>query len=210
VSSAKYHSERRQEQAEATRQAILDAARALFIERGYARTTVADIAAAAHVAVPTVYASVGTKPAVLGELRKMIPVVAGVPSDMRAAFELAHDPRQVISGVVAGVRRLLEASGDLMYAIESAAPFEPVAAEAWEEGLVIHRAACGMAVDRIAALGKVKATVSPTHAADVLSLLSLPATWRTLTVEYGWAFHEVEAWIVDTAMALITDSGLNH
>ena len=74
MSRAKYHSERRQEQAEATRQAILDAARALFIERGYAGTTVADIAAAARVAVPTVYVSVGTKPAILGELRKMIPV----------------------------------------------------------------------------------------------------------------------------------------
>jgi hypothetical protein len=72
-----------------------------------------------------------------------------------------------------------------MYAIESAAPFEPVAAEAWEEGLVIHRAACGMAVDRIEALGKVKATVSPTHAVDVLSFLSLPGTSRTLSVEYG-------------------------
>ena len=46
------------------------------------RTTVADIAAAAHVAVPTVYVSVGPKPAILGELRKLIPVRAGVPEDM--------------------------------------------------------------------------------------------------------------------------------
>ena len=73
VSRAKYHSARRQEQAEATRKAILDAARDLFIERSYARTTIADIATAAHVAVPTVYVSVGTKPAILGELRKLIP-----------------------------------------------------------------------------------------------------------------------------------------
>ena len=102
VSRAKYRSERRQEQAEATRQAILDAARALFIERGYARTTVADIAAAARVAVPTVYVSVGTKPAILGELRKMIPVLAGVPEDVRARFELVSDPSQVISGLVSG------------------------------------------------------------------------------------------------------------
>jgi len=206
VSRAKYHSQRRQEQAEATRQAILDAARALFIARGYAGTTVADIAAAARVAVPTVYVSVGTKPAILDELRKMIPVLAGVSGDTRAAFELIREPRQVISGFVAGVRRLLETSGELMYAIESAAPFEPVAAEAWEEGMVIHRAACGLAIERLEALGKVKATMSPTHAADVLSFLSLPATWRTLGGEYGWAFDEVEAWIVDTAMALVTDS----
>jgi len=72
--------------------------------------------------------------------------------------------------------------------------------------MVIHRAACGLAVERLEALGKVRATMSPTHAGDVLSFLSLPATWRTLGGKYGWAFDEVEAWIVDTAMALVTDS----
>jgi AcrR family transcriptional regulator len=205
MSRAKYHSERRQEQAETTRQAILDAARALFIERGYARTTVADIAAAARVALPTVYVSVGTKPAILSELRKMIPVVAGVPEDLRARFELASDPRQVISGLAAGVRRLLENSGELMFAIESAAPFEAVAAEAWEEGLVIHRAVCGMAVERIDELGALEDSVRPGRAGDVLSLLTLPATWRTLSREYSWTYDEAEAWIVETAMASITN-----
>ncbi len=204
VSRAKYHSERRQEQAEATRQAILDAARTLFIERGYAGTTVADIAASARVAVPTVYVSVGTKSAILGELRKMIPVHAGVPQDMPAAFELASDPRQAIAGLVAGVRRLLDTSGELMFAIESAAPFEPVAAEAWEEGLVLHRAACSLVVDRVQALGSLKESMLESQAGDVLSLLSLPATWRTLRHDYGWTYDEVETWIVDTALTLIT------
>ena len=204
MSRAKYHSERRQEQAEATRQAILDAARALFIERGYAGTTVSDIAAAARVAVPTVYVSVGTKPAILDELRKMIPVAAGVPGDVRAAFEQVHDPRQMISGFVAGVRRLLDTSGELMYAIESAAPFEQVAAEAWGEGLVIHRAACAMVIERLKVLGALQETLPPDRAGDVLSVLSLPATWRTLARDYGWTYDEVEIWMVDTAMTLIT------
>ena len=51
-----YHSPRRAEQAIATRRAVLDAARELFIEHGYAVTTVADIARRARVAVDTVYA----------------------------------------------------------------------------------------------------------------------------------------------------------
>jgi AcrR family transcriptional regulator len=45
----------------ATRTAILDAASALFAERGYVATTVDDIADAAHVAAGTVYTSVGDK-----------------------------------------------------------------------------------------------------------------------------------------------------
>src|SRR5580698_6661737 len=174
VSRVKYHSERRQEQAAATRQAILDSARALFVERGYGRTTVAAIAAAAHVAVPTVYVSVGTKPAILGELRQQIPRRAGIPEDSQSALELVNDPRGVMTAMVKGIRRLLDTSGDLMFAIEAAAPFEPVAAEAWDEGLVIHRSVWGIAVERLEVLGALKHTLNPEKAADILSVLSLP------------------------------------
>ena len=207
VSRARYHSERRQEQAAATRQVILDAARALFVDRGYARTTVADIAAAAHVAVPTVYASVGPKPAILSELRKLIPVLGGVPEDTRGAIAQVSDPIRLISGFVAVVRQLLETSGDLMFAIEAAAPFEPIAAEAWDEGLVIHRAGWGMAVQQLEALGALKQTLDPAKAADILSCLSLPATWRTLSRDHGWTYDEIEAWIVDTAITLVIEPG---
>lgn len=207
MSRAKYHSERRQEQAEATRQAILDAARSLFVERGYAGTTVADIAAAARVAVPTIYVSVGTKAAILGELRKLIPVDAGVPEQQDVLNRLAQatDPREVIGGFVAAVRRLIEVSGDLMFAIESAAPFEPVAAEAWQEGLVLHRAGWTMAIDRIVALGRLNKSMTPSRAVDIASFLSLPSTWRTLGKEYGWSNEEVSTWIESTAWALLID-----
>ena len=205
VSRARYHSERRQEQAAATRQAILDAARSLFVDRGYARTTVADIAAKAHVAVPTVYASVGPKPAILGELRHLIPTRAGVPPDPQAALRRVGDPLTVISTMVQGIRRLLETSGDLMAAIEAAAPFEAVAAEAWQEGLVIHRSWWGTAVKRLKALGALQAGLPVTKAADVLSFLSLPATWRTLSQDHGWTYDEVESWIIATAVTLVID-----
>src|SRR6201986_2032299 len=52
---------RRAEYAELTRQAIIDAARALFAERGYFATTVSDVAERARVAPATVYAVTGGK-----------------------------------------------------------------------------------------------------------------------------------------------------
>lgn len=51
-----YDSSRRQAQAEETRRHILESARKLFMERGYAGATVEAIAAQAGVAAPTVYA----------------------------------------------------------------------------------------------------------------------------------------------------------
>ena len=62
VKSRTYRSSVREEQARRTRLAILDAARLLFTEQGYAATTIAQIAAGAGVAVDTVYAAVGAKP----------------------------------------------------------------------------------------------------------------------------------------------------
>ena len=58
-----YDSSSRQEGARATRRAILVAARKLFLQQGYAATTMPDIARAAEVALDTVYAAVGKKPA---------------------------------------------------------------------------------------------------------------------------------------------------
>src|SRR6266540_1221836 len=51
----------RRPKAQATRRRILDAARGLFVERGYVATTIEAIAAEAGVAVPTVYLAFGTK-----------------------------------------------------------------------------------------------------------------------------------------------------
>src|SRR5258706_14661268 len=59
---------RREEYAEATRRAILKAARRLFSERGYFATKVDDIAALARVAPATVYAVSGGKHGLLRTL----------------------------------------------------------------------------------------------------------------------------------------------
>ena len=56
-----YSSPRRQAQATETRRASLSAAHDLFVEHGYGRTTIAEIAATAGVSVETVYATFKNK-----------------------------------------------------------------------------------------------------------------------------------------------------
>ena len=61
----RYDSRGRQEQAGRSRWAMLQAARRLFLDRGYAATTMPAIAAAAGVSVQSVYKAFGNKPALL-------------------------------------------------------------------------------------------------------------------------------------------------
>src|SRR6516165_8933703 len=56
-----YNSTRRDEQARATRRAVVGAAARLFVERGYGATTIDAIAADAGVSRKTVFTSVGGK-----------------------------------------------------------------------------------------------------------------------------------------------------
>ena len=58
----RYDSSRRQEQARENRRAVLAAARRMFLEQGYAATTVGAIASEAGVSVETVYKAFGNKP----------------------------------------------------------------------------------------------------------------------------------------------------
>src|SRR4051812_35933483 len=61
----RYQSPVREEGARRTRQAIVAAAGDLFVERGYASTSLAEVAVAAGVARPTVFAAFGSKAALL-------------------------------------------------------------------------------------------------------------------------------------------------
>ena len=56
-----YASAARAEQARQTRKRVIEAATRLFVQQGYATTTIRAIAAAAHVSVPTVELLFGTK-----------------------------------------------------------------------------------------------------------------------------------------------------
>jgi AcrR family transcriptional regulator len=58
----RYDSTGRQVQARRSREAILDAAQMLFLDAGYAATTIAAIAAEAGVSVETIYKAFGGRP----------------------------------------------------------------------------------------------------------------------------------------------------
>ena len=63
-----YDSSRRRERARLTREAVLDTAQRLFLEEGYAATTITSIAGDAGVSVETIYKAFGGKPGLVKEI----------------------------------------------------------------------------------------------------------------------------------------------
>ena len=86
-----YDSALRADQAHQTRGAIVDAAAALFAEKGYAAVSVDAVADGAGVSRATVFNSVGGKPALLGEAFRLAFGRAAGASDV--SMPLVERPR---------------------------------------------------------------------------------------------------------------------
>ena len=189
-------SSRRAVQAAETKQMILDAALRLFTAQGYGATSVSQIAEEAGVAVPTVYASAGTKPALLLQLIDRIDEQAGVPG-LAAEIMASDDTLTVLNLSIRLIRQLAERCGDIIAALRSAAGVEPQMAQVFAAGLARHRAGAELTVGRIADLGGLRPDVSPRQAAAILATLSSPATYASLASDYGWSFDQCETWLQD-------------
>jgi AcrR family transcriptional regulator len=199
-----YHSPRRAEQAIATRRAVLDAARELFIERGYAVTTVADIARRARVAVDTVYAAVGRKPALLREVLET--AISGsdqaVPAEQRdyvARVRDAKGARKKIETYVAALAEIQPRLAPVYLALRDAAATDPDSAATWRE--ISDRRARNMrafAAD-LRATGELRTDLSDEEIADIVWSMNGPEYWTLLVSDRGWSseqfgHHLTDAW----------------
>jgi AcrR family transcriptional regulator len=125
--------DRRERMALHTRADILQTARRLFAERGYAATSVNDIAEEAGVAVQTIYARLGSKRGMLMALVDLVDEEAGVPG-RAAEIATASTPEDVLRAWAQLHRALHERCGDIIGALITAAAVEPEVAQAVAEG----------------------------------------------------------------------------
>ena len=121
-----------------TRRDILQTARRLFAERGYAATSVNDIAEEASVAVQTIYARLGSKRGIVMALLELIDEEAGV-REAAAAIAAGSTPADVLRTQNRLTRDLQERCGDIVGALIAAAALEPEVEQVVAEGLRRHR-----------------------------------------------------------------------
>jgi AcrR family transcriptional regulator len=196
----RYDSNRRQAQAAETRAAIVRAARDLFVERGYGRTTVADIATAVGVSVETIYASVGPKPELLHRAWDI--TVGGDDQDIvfherpevlaiRAERDLARRFRLHAAFFTHTAQRI--APFQLM--VQSAAGADP-AADAMLEEMGRQRLA-GMSVMAAEAAATGQLAVSEEECRDVVWSMTDGMLWHRLVRERGWTNERYATWLGD-------------
>ncbi len=212
MTTRRYRSEVRAEQSRATRQRVLDAARALFVRRGYAGTTVEAIAARAQVSVQTVYNTVGGKAAVLKAVYDV--TIAGdadpIPMIDRPtgrALRATDDARECLALYARMSREIYERIGPLVPILltEGAAGDREV--RTFIDTIENERGLGTTNIARyVAERFGLRPGLSVEDAADVLWTLTSPDVLYRLVRRRRWSLDRFERWLGET----MADALLGH
>ncbi|GLZ59360.1 MULTISPECIES: TetR/AcrR family transcriptional regulator [Micromonospora] len=196
----RYRSAVREESARRTRRVVVDAAAELFVARGYAGTSLADVAAAAGVARPTVFAAFGSKPALLRQV--LDEALAGddepVPVAQRPWFRpvFEADTQAGVLHAYAGVCTLIgRRAARIFETVRRAADEASEVAEVWETLLRNRRAGARMVVERGYSLGPLRQGSDVERAVDVLWIFNDPAHYDALVLRCGWTEDSFRDWL---------------
>lgn len=197
-----YNSPRRQEQARLTRRTILDAALSLFVERGYAGASLADIAQAAGVAVKTVQAVFGTKAKLLSDIWDVTVVGddEAIPVADREWFRETldePDPRRQLQLHASNAGRIKRRVGALTEVIRRAAPADPEISERWQLMQNQFLQNQTMVAESLAAKGALRVGLDVAEAAEVIWVLNHSSVYYLLVHERGWSEERYEHWLAD-------------
>lgn len=209
-----YDASGRQEQARQNRRRIVDAAAALFSDRGYASVPLTEVAAAAGVSVQTAYAAFGTKANLLKHAIDI--ALAGddepVPVMQRDSAQrmLAEpDPFLVLAMYAARVRDVTERAGGLLLAAWTAAPNDPAVAElvADLDGQRLR----GMTTlaqsiaNKARSAGCLADGVTEEDIRDTLWVFNSPQVSGLLMRQREWSPDRFQAWLTRTWAKLLLD-----
>jgi AcrR family transcriptional regulator len=183
----------RQRQALETRRLIAEAAGKLFLERGYAATTMDAIAGEAGVAVSTVYAAFKNKRAILKEIRLAWHDRTHA-REINAEAARHPDPERRLEMLASSNRRQWELGAGMVAIYQGAAAADREAAAELDEALRGRRAALDRIVEGIEEA--LRPGLDSTRAAAILRALCRAEVYQELVEESGWSPDEYEAWLV--------------
>ncbi len=201
-----YDSARRREQARQTREAIVDAARRLFLSDGFAPTTIAAIAAEAGVSVDTIYKTFGGKPGLVRAICQLAlageqPVPAETRSDALQATE--RDPRKIIRGWGALTTEIAPRVAPILLLVRAAAAADPEMASLQSEMDAQRLQRMTRNARNLAASGHLRPDIKVEHAGEIMWTYSSPELYELLVLTRGWTLERYGAFIADAMIAAL-------
>jgi AcrR family transcriptional regulator len=204
----RYVSARRAEQAAATRRAVLDAARELFVEQGYAATGISAIAERAGVAVDTVYAAAGRKPVLLRALVES--AISGtdeaVPAEERdyvKRLRSAPTAREKVEIYAAAVAAIGVRLGPVHRALAEAAITDADCAALKAEISARRAANMRLLAADLRGTGELRPDLTDDEVADIVWSMNA-AEYRALLVDQrGWSAERFGDWLADAWTRLL-------
>jgi AcrR family transcriptional regulator len=197
-----YDSSGRRRQAAAARAAVIEAARAAFLQRGYAAASIPAIAQSAGVSAELVYKTIGPKPALLkavfdtsvtGDDEPIAlqerPAILGMKA-MTDTAQILHTYAEMVVGVLTRLTPIYRLARD-------AAAAEPAA------GTIVaqlnHERLVGMTAmaAQLMALGQLKPGLTQAETRDILWTYNSPELYELLVVHRRWSTERYRQFLRD-------------
>jgi AcrR family transcriptional regulator len=185
------------------RRAVVDAARALFLERGYAATTIDAISARADVPAPTVYRLFASK---LGILKSLLdtsiagddrPVAVPERPDVASLYK-EPDARKLLAGFAAVTTTINARTNDVYRVLASAAGSDPAAAQLLGEIRQQRDQGQGRIARSLARAKALKPGLRERDAADLIHGLMAPEVYGLFVGDRGWSADRYQQWLAST------------
>jgi AcrR family transcriptional regulator len=190
------------------RAAVVEAARSLFVARGYGTTTIEAISDLADVPVATVYRLFSSKRGILKALldvsivgdQDAVPLAAR--PRVRALLADA-DPERQLEALVAIAADVNARVAPIYLVLVSAAGADPDAAALLDELTAQRQEGQRMVARRLARAGALRPELGERDAADVIHALVSPEVYRLLVLDRRWKPGRYERWLTSTMVDLL-------
>lgn len=205
-----YRSGLRSGQARQTRQRVLDAATAVFLDGGYGAATMRGVAAKAGVSVGTVELMFGTKARLL---KAAIDVaIAGDDEPVRildrswAARARSSATAEKFLSLVAGRIAAAQArSAGLVLAVFEGSAKDPELEQLTEQMVTQRAVTAAWIVEGVSQLAALREGCTTAAATDTVWLLMDSVVFDRLTRRRHWTLERYERWFADSVARLLTD-----
>jgi AcrR family transcriptional regulator len=195
-----YEGAARQARTRRTRTAVVEAAQSLFVERGFAATTIGAISDLSDTPQATVYRLFSSK---LGILKAVLDVSVGGDDETVTmadrpqvrALVSDEDPKNQLAGFAALLREVMARVGPVHRILADAARSDEDAASLLAEIARQRHEGQRRIARSLARSGALRTGLRERDAADIIHALASPEVYGLLVSDRGWSGERYEKWL---------------